>query len=119
MQRLSPKKDGTPAFEMKAVKATRDGFVIEYTKPLHPGFAARPEDFSVKQWTYTATESYGGPKVDEQNLTPADVSISADRKTVHLDLPGLKKGYVVHLKSDPASSGGETLWSTEAWYTLN
>ena len=119
LQRLSPKKDGSLAFEMKSVKATPQGFVIEYTKPLHPGFAARPADFAVKQWTYLATQAYGGPKVDEQSIVPTAVTVSTDRKKVHLELPGLKKGYVVHLRGDPTSADGEALWSTEAWYTLN
>jgi hypothetical protein len=119
LQRLNPKTDGTRAFEMKAVRATPGGLDIEYTKPLHANFPGVPGDFVVKQWTYTPTADYGGPKIDEGRLDPSAVTISADRKTVHLTLPGRKKGYVIYLRADPPSAEGEQLWSTEAWYTLN
>lgn len=119
LQRLTPKKDVPPAFEMKTVKATTGGFTIEFTRPLDAAFAALAEDFAVTQWTYRPTENYGGPKEDEQRLVPTGVSISQDRKSVTLQLAGLKRGYVVHLKTDPCSADGDPLWSTEAWYTLN
>ena len=48
-------------------------------------------------------------------------SLSADRRKVTLAVAGLKPGHVVHLRSPRpfAAESGETLWSTEAWYTLN
>jgi hypothetical protein len=47
--------------------------------------------------------------------------VSADRKTVTLTVPGLRRDRIVHLRSPRpfASRDGETLWSTEAWYTMN
>ena len=46
---------------------------------------------------------------------------SGDRKTVTLTVPGLRRDRVVHLRSPRPFSArdGETLWSTEAWYTLD
>ena len=46
---------------------------------------------------------------------------SADRKTVTLKIAGLRPDHVVHVRSPRpfASSTGEELWNTEAWYTLN
>ncbi len=47
--------------------------------------------------------------------------MSADRRTVTLTVDGLKRDRVVHLRSPRpfTAVGGEQLWSTEAWYTLN
>ena len=67
------------------------------------------------------TSSYGGPKIDEETLTVTSATLSEDGKKVTLELDGLKPGRVVHVRSPRPFSreGGESLWSTEAWYTLN
>ena len=119
LQRLDPKKDKSVAFEMKSVKATSDGVLIEFTKPLNADFAGTSDDFNVKQWTYASNEHYGGSKQGEKAVVVTNVAISEDRKKVRLTLPGLKKGYVVRIKGDPKSAEGEAIWSTETWYTLN
>jgi hypothetical protein len=48
-------------------------------------------------------------------------TLSADRKKVTLAIPGLLPGRVVHLRSPRpfSAENGQSLWSTEAWYTLN
>ena len=77
--------------------------------------------YKFKQWRYVPTSQYGGPKVDEESLLVTDAAISADKKTVTIHVDGLKPGRVVHVRSQRpfASTTGEELWNTEAWYTLN
>ena len=67
------------------------------------------------------TSTYGGPKVDEETLTVTSATLSADRKKVTLKIDGLKPGRVVYVRSPRPfdAQDGESLWSTEAWYTLN
>ena len=67
------------------------------------------------------TSQYGGPKVDEETLLVKDATVSADQRTVTVHVDGLKPGRVVHVRSPRpfASTTGEELWNTEAWYTLN
>ncbi|MGB1131170.1 MAG: Ig-like domain-containing protein, partial [Haloferula sp.] len=119
LQRLKPKSDGTVAFEIKEVRAEEDGFSVEYTKPIDTAFASEPGNFTVKQWTYTPTAEYGGVKQDQSTLSVSESALSPDGRTVRLVVPGLKEGYVHHLSADLPSAAGETLWSAEAWYTLN
>jgi hypothetical protein len=120
LQKLTP--NGANAFDILAMRAVDGGFELEYTQPLS---TATVQDLAAKyqaqQWRYVPTADYGGPKVDEQTLTVTSATPSADRRKVTLKLAGLQAGRVVHLRSPRpfAAESGATLWSTEAWYTLN
>ncbi len=117
LQRLKP--NGKIVFEMKAVRATPDGFEIEYTKPVDAAFLGDPANFRLRQWRYEPAPGYGGPKIDDRELevTAAEPDDSGTR--VRLTVPGAETGHVVHVVADPKSTDGEAIWSTEAWYTLN
>ncbi|MEV6493841.1 family 16 glycoside hydrolase, partial [Actinoplanes sp. NPDC051633] len=109
-------------FDMKSMSATRDGFVVEYTRPLSDvTIASLPTAYRVEQWRYVPTAQYGGPEVDQETLAVTATKVSADRKKVTLTIPGLRRDRVVHLRSPRpfAAANGEQLWNTEAWYTLN
>jgi hypothetical protein len=119
LQRLTPLSGNPVTFEIAKVTATATGFEIAYTKPIPQAFLENPANFTVRQWTYQATVDYGGPKIGEQNLTVSSAIASADRTRVTLVIPGLEKGRVVYLKSDPPADDGSLIHSTEVWYTLN
>ncbi len=113
---------GNPVFEMLAVRAQDNGFEIEFTEPLASNVGASPEDYEVWQWIYVPTADYGGPKVNEEELTISDIQISEDRKRVNLTMDGLKAGHMVYFRLNIDTFKSEedrALWSTEAWYTLN
>lgn len=109
------------AFEMLSVSARSNGMEITFTQPLEAGRGLLPEDYEVQQWYYQPTADYGGDKQDLRNLEIASVNISRDRKKVFLELKGMKPGHLVYLRiAEPfVSAQGQSLWSTEAWYTLN
>ncbi|MFI0826577.1 PA14 domain-containing protein [Streptomyces roseolus] len=120
LQKLTP--NGSSSFDIRAMRAVPGGFALEYTQPLSTATAADLVGrYKVKQWRYVPTADYGGPKVDEETLTAQSATLSADGRTVTLAVPGLKADRVVHVRSPRpfSSAGGESLWSTEAWYTLN
>ncbi|MEH0939110.1 family 16 glycoside hydrolase [Micromonospora psammae] len=120
LQKLTP--NGENHFDILAMRAKPNGFEVEYTQPVSADTATSlASRYKVKQWRYEATAGYGGPKIDEETLTVTAASLSADSKKVTLTIDGLKAGRVVHLRSPRpfTSSSGESLWNTEAWYTLN
>ncbi|MGC2998810.1 ricin-type beta-trefoil lectin domain protein [Streptomyces sp. G35A] len=120
LQKLTP--NGGNTFDIRAMRAVPGGFALEYTKPLSTRTAAElAQRYKIKQWRYVPTAGYGGPKVDEETLTAQSATLSDDRRTVTLSVAGLKADRVVHVRSPRpfSSSDGESLWSTEAWYTLN
>ncbi len=113
--------NGNNAFEMKAVRALSDGFLIELTQPLAQDMTVVPEDLTARQWFYHPNEQYGGPKYDHQELSTQRLVVAEDRRSVRAIVPGLKEGYVVYLRLDERwrAAGGQDLWTSEAWYTLN
>ncbi|XVV15751.1 family 16 glycoside hydrolase [Actinoplanes sp. CA-131856] len=120
LQKLTP--NGKNVFDMKTLKATPTGFAIEYTKPLSDETIANlPKAYGIEQWRYVPTPQYGGPEVDKETLKVTGAKVSGDRRTVTLTVEGLRRDRVVHLRSPRpfAARDGETLWSTEAWYTMN
>jgi hypothetical protein len=120
LQKLTP--NGGNHFDMLAMRATSNGFEIEYTQPLSAATAtALATKYRVKQWRYVPTASYGGPKIDEETLSVSSATVSADGKKVTLVINGLKPGRVVHIRSPKpfAAVNGQSLWNTEVWYTLN
>ncbi len=117
LQRLTP--NGADVFEMHSVHAAPDGFRVRYTKPVHPDWLADPGHFTVTSWTYEPTGAYGGPKVDERAHTITSATPTSDGRGVRLVVEGLEAGRCYALVTDPQSTGGDTIWSTEAWYTLN
>ncbi|WP_439482568.1 c-type cytochrome [Cyclobacterium plantarum] len=114
------KFNGKSTFEMLAIRAKPDGFEIEFTSPVALNNFNR-EMIHLEQWRYEPTASYGGPKLDQVELTPDKMEWSSDRKKLYLSIPGLKPQHVIYFKLAEAlkSSEGESLWSSESWYTLN
>ncbi|MEU0558246.1 discoidin domain-containing protein [Dactylosporangium sp. NPDC006015] len=120
LQKLTP--NGNNVFDILATRATSNGFELEYTQPLSAATASTlASKYRVKQWRYVPTAAYGGPKIDEETLTVSSATLSADGKKVTLVINGLKAGRVVHIRSPKpfAAANGQSLWSTEVWYTLN
>jgi len=117
LQRMTP--TGASAFDIHAVRATPDGFEIEFTKPADARHVAGAGNYTVRQWTYVATANYGGPKRDLEELAVASAVPSADGRRVRIAVPGLKEGRVVYVKTDPPAADAEQLWSTETWYSLH
>lgn len=110
---------GNNAFEMRTLRATPNGFLIEFTQPLQGEL--RAADLLFKQWFYRPNEQYGGPKFDESVLAAETVTLSDDKLSAEVTVPGLKPGYVVYLRLPETlkSTTGNALWTREAWYTLN
>lgn len=112
--------NGSSTFEMLAIRAKPDGFEIEFTEAV----AAEALDLAlieVQQWRYEPTASYGGPKLDLTQLTPESMQLSENGKRLLLTIPGLMENHVIYFKlnEDLKNQKGNSLWSSEAWYTLN
>ncbi|MFE2459341.1 family 16 glycoside hydrolase [Streptomyces sp. NPDC059402] len=120
LQKLTP--NGGDTFDVQRMRAVPGGFDLTYTQPVSEETAAElASRYEAQQWRYTPTGDYGGPKIAEEELAVRSATLSDDGRTVRLRLDGLKPDRVVHVRSPRpfTSASGETLWSTEAWYTLN
>lgn len=113
--------NGQQAFEMLKVSARSNGMELEFTQPIEVGRGLSASEYDIEQWYYQPTVNYGGDKMDLQKLKILSVNVSQDRKKVFLELAGMKAEHVVYVRiAEPfMSDAGQSLWSTEAWYTLN
>ena len=114
--------NGKNVMDIEKMELTRRGFDLTYTKPVSAKTLRDIKSaYQVEQWRYSPTGSYGGPKVDEERLKVRKATVNKNGKRVRLTIDGLKPGRVVHVRSPRpfTSAGGQELWSTEAWYTLN
>ncbi|MDB6076494.1 MAG: rane protein, partial [Akkermansiaceae bacterium] len=118
LQRLRP--NGKLTFEMKSVRARGDGLIVEFTQPVPYATAVAAESYALQQYRYVPEPTYGGPKYNQETLSPERIDLSSDRRKVFLKIPGLKTDRVVALRLKNFVNDLNTApWATEAWYTLN
>lgn len=119
LQRL--KYNGNSTFEMLRINVLSNGFELEFTEPLSKNVDLSTGLMEVETWYYLPTPNYGGPKLGVTKLSPSDIKLSKNRKKLFVAFKGLKENHLVyfHLNPEIMSDSGKTLWSTEAWYTLN
>ncbi len=138
------KWNGTPVFEIKAVRSlSATQMQIEFSEPVT---AVAPSNFTINQGGYleggTAnTASYGAGKLTENNvLTVTDATLDLTKTKATLTITGLKQrtdytpaqyaprawGFVQQIQvknvaavSGRAMWGGGTLAGGVAWYTTN
>ena len=110
-----PKK---PPFEMQRIELKPDGFDIHFTSPLAE--ASLPEgQVRIKQFHYLYWAEYGSDRQDNLRLPIQRLQVSADRKTLSVQLPLTKnRVYEIDLGLLRSAEGLE-LQNNFAYYTLN
>ncbi len=89
---------GKPANLPVAIKVVKDGISLTFTDALDKESAQDPESYAVHQWQYRWTQSYGSKqysisdpnKVGQDEVKVTGVMLSADAKTVVLNIPDIK-----------------------------
>lgn len=111
---------GKVPFEIKEIKATPQGFSLEFTKPVDPETASKPENYQLKTFTHKYRQGYGSPEVDQTTPTTTRATVSNDGLTVEIVVDGRVQGHChdFHLP-DVQSKNSEELLHSSAYYTLN
>jgi hypothetical protein len=111
---------GVLPFEIHSMKLTRDGFDLEFTKPLDAATAGVPGNYSLLSFTHHYWSTYGSPEVDRRAEKITGVKVSPDRRKVSLAATGFRKGrvYELHLQGIK-STDGDAVLHPEGFYTLN
>ncbi len=118
LQRIS--FNGEIPVEIHAMKLTKSGFDLTFTKPLDPASLKALDSVTMKSWTYLYESRYGGPEVDIQAEKVTIENVAKDGKTVSLIVPDRRKGRVYELRLNGAKTpDGEAVLHPEAYYTLN
>jgi len=115
------KWNNNPVFDILAIRSLKTGFEIELTEPLPNHFKNWNRLLSMASWMYVPTMRYGGPKMEPAEFSPERIRLSKDRTHILVDLKTLKPGFVYYFGFNDSlqSEAGRTLWSSDAWYTLN
>jgi hypothetical protein len=110
---------GELPFEILAMRASPDGFDLEFTVPVDPESAADPASYTFESYTYLLHETYGSDEVEKKKLAVSAAKVAPDGKSVHLVLDGRRAGYVHELHAKLRSASGDPLLHEAAYYTLN
>lgn len=115
--------------DILAVKTTPKGFDVNLTQPLLPDITAQAIAAKVhmRSWFYTDEPRYGSPEYDERDHPVAAVTLSEDRRVLHIALTGFGTegpwlGRVHHLTLHDAANlfAPGTAWpKLEAYITLH
>jgi glucose/arabinose dehydrogenase len=111
---------GKVPFEIKEMRATPEGFELEFTKQVDPVTAGDPKSYSMTAYTYIYQAAYGSPVVDKTTPTIEKATVSDDGKTVRLTVKDRVEGNIHDLVARGVKSkDGANLLHPEAYYTLN
>ncbi len=108
-------------FEMRTVKATPDGFEIEFTKEINRKAAENLASYAVSSFTYKYHPVYGSPQVNIKKLKVLGVKVSEDGLRARIIVDGLRR-YYIHQISLTGITDKENSWSPvhpTVYYTLN
>ncbi|MES2730337.1 MAG: plastocyanin/azurin family copper-binding protein [Bacteroidota bacterium] len=111
---------GKIPFEMKAVRATVDGFEVEFTQPVDKKTASDPASYALNGFIYKYHPVYGSPIINQQECAIKGIEVSADGMKVRLAVDGLRQKYIHELKAEGIrSQSALALLHNTAYYTLN
>jgi glucose/arabinose dehydrogenase len=111
---------GRTPFEVREMRANRDGFTLIFTDEVDPIPAADAASYKLSTYTYIYQQPYGSPEVDQTTPTISKIEIAPDRKSARLFLDKLAEGHVHELHLDGVrSANGQNLLHPAAYYTLN
>ncbi len=83
-----------PAQVPLAIHAARGAMAVTFSDPV----AVETRDCAMKAWSLQRTKNYGSKHLDERELSIRAVKLSADRRTVTLDIPDLAPTHCYELK---------------------
>jgi hypothetical protein len=135
---------GKPLNLPRQLHAVKGGLVVEFSDALDKELAKDVENYSLAQWNYVWSASYGSPEVSAKSVTalkPGDkggtewtkeqmmikerdtlviksAKLSSDGKTVFLEVPELQPAMQVHLKYNLETAAGAVL-RQEIFHTIH
>ena len=108
-------------FEMRTIRATPDGFEIEFTKPVDRHSAENLSAYSIESFIYKYQPVYGSPPVSKEMCPIVGVKISDDGMRVRLLVDKLRRFYIYAITLDGLREreNAFSLVHPTAYYTLN
>ncbi|MEX2115211.1 MAG: hypothetical protein WD845_18600, partial [Pirellulales bacterium] len=111
------RRQGDPPPGIAEVRTRPGGFTIAFTQPIDRSRASDAANYAVSSYRRISTPAYGGEDVDRRIESIKLVRVADDGRSVDIDLPELREGFVYefHLRE---LTPGDTFFPAEAYYTL-
>ena len=96
---------GQPMNLPVGLQATKSGLRLSFTDPLDPA-SLDPANLHVKTWSLRRTANYGSDHHDEKQLDVRGAKLSADAKTLTLDVAELAPTWCMEIRYSLRSAAG-------------
>jgi hypothetical protein len=100
---------GRPVHVPTGFKADKSGLSLTFSGPLDRAWATDPAHYEVKTWALKRSVRYGSDHVDEKPARVRGAVLSADARTVTLDIEGLQPVWCIEVSYALRGSRGETV----------
>jgi mono/diheme cytochrome c family protein len=103
---------------IREIVATSNGFEVSFFDSVDGIKASDPENWSLQAYTRQWGGNYATPDSDRHALIPSAIAVSADGRTVTLDVSPLKAGYVYEISVRRALDDSNNFWPMEGHYSM-
>lgn len=110
--------NGETPFELLDIKLTKKGFTLNFTQPIKEESAVL-SSLTASEYNYLYTNKYGSAKHNEKVLSISHTKLSADKKSIDIELPLTKDKIVVIEFNELKNKQGDKPSVTKVYYTLN
>ena len=103
---------GKPLRLPNELHVASNGVVLRFTEALEPDAATDPGNYGVEVWNYRWTQNYGSPDYrlngdkGRDRLSVASARLSADGRTVFLELPGIRPVMQMNIQMNLRAADG-------------
>ncbi len=80
------------------VRATSDGFEIDFLKPVEPNKAKDLANYAIQSYRREATPAYGGPDLDRRTEKVTTVDLASNGRGARIRLAEMRRGYVYEIR---------------------
>ncbi|MGO1868078.1 MAG: DUF7133 domain-containing protein [Sphingobacterium sp.] len=107
-------------FEVRNMKLQKEGFEIEFTKPIQKNSILADSVVRARRYRYHYHEKYGSPQVDAEAVPIIQKGVSNDGKKLQVHLEKLDQNFVYEISLDPIISEEQqdTLKNKSMMYTI-
>ncbi len=104
---------------IREIRATPDGFEVEFIRPVDRNAAANPESFSLSGYTRVWEGAYATPDSGRYAPQIESVNLSPNGRTVRLRIDELRERYVYEIRASFPDVNGSELFPNTGHYTMN
>ena len=94
------------------LKAKSGAVELTFTDALDAKNAADPKNYEVKVWGLKRSQQYGSKHIEEKALAVSKATVSADGKTVRLELADLAPTWGMEIKYRVKGTDGRAITGT-------